>query len=163
MVRITTRCGRRHTNRSSASHDILTSHSKRHLHDLPDARFSSDYEPTLKEGEALLQTICGAQLTSVDFVLDYLILGFGPKGALTTLVWPEIQNGDSVVRFGVGGYRDCLCEFITQVVQAVEITEDETIFITFENKSRLRIRLRDRKVPGERAIFSAPRHHLFAW
>ena len=99
----------------------------------------------------------------MQFVLDYLILGFDETGALTTLVWPEIQDGDTVLKFGMSGYRDHLCELITQLVKAVEITEDETIFITFESKSRMRIPLRDRKVPGERAIFTAPRHHLYAW
>jgi hypothetical protein len=120
-------------------------------------------ETSVNEGEALLQTICGARLTSVQFVLDYLILGFDETGALTTLVWPEIQDSGTPVRFGTSGYRDRLCELITQVVKAVEITKDETIFITFENKSRLRIPLRDRKVAGERAIFTGPRHHLYAW
>jgi hypothetical protein len=115
----------------------------------------------MNEGDALLQTICGATLSSVNFVLDYLILGFGPNGALTTLVWPEIQVGDNVLKLGTRGYRDQLCELISQVVKAVEIAEDETIFITFENKSRMRIPLRDRHAPGERAIFTAPKHHLF--
>ena len=117
----------------------------------------------MKEGEARLRTICGAQLTSVDFVLDYLILGFGPKGALTTLVWPEIQNGGTVLEFGMSGYRDLLCELITKVVVSVEITDDEVIFITFENEIRIRIPLREREVPGERAIFTAPKHHLYVW
>jgi hypothetical protein len=120
-------------------------------------------EASVNEGEALLQSICGVQLTSVDFVLDYLILGFGPKGALTTLVWPEIQNGGTVLEFGMSGYRDLLCELITKVVVSVEITDDEVIFITFENEIRIRIPLREREVPGERAIFTAPKHHLYVW
>jgi hypothetical protein len=123
----------------------------------------SPNETSFKKGEALLQTIQGARLTSVQFVLDYLILGFDEKGALTTLVWPLIQDGDAVVRFGMTGYRDRLCELIGQVVRAVQSTEEETIFITFENQSRLRIPLRDRKGPGERAIFTAPKHRLCVW
>ena len=114
-------------------------------------------------GEALLQTITGARLTSVDFVLDYLILGFDEKGALTTLVWPEIDDTDTVAKFGMSGYRDRLCALITQIVKAVDMTADETIFIMFENKTHLRIPLRDRKVPGERAIFTAAKHHLYVW
>jgi hypothetical protein len=117
----------------------------------------------MNEGEALLQTISGARLTSVQFVLDYLILGFDAKGALTTLVWPEIYDGGTIIRLGMSGYRDCLCDLITQVVETVEITEDETIFIAFENKSRIRIPLRDRKGLGERAIFTAPNHRLRVW
>ncbi len=120
-------------------------------------------EMSVNEGEALLRTICGARLTSVQFVLDYLILGFDEAGALTTLVWPEIQDGEGVFKFGMSGYRDRLCGLITEVVKTVELTEDETIFITFENRSFMRIPLRDRKVRGERAIFTAPKHHLYAW
>ena len=123
---------------------------------------SSD-EGGLNKGEELLQSICGARLSSVQFVLDYLILGFDEKGALTTLVWPEIHSTDPVVKFGMSGYRDRLCELITQVVSTVEVTEDETFIITFENESRLRIPLRERKDPGERAIFTAPKHRLRVW
>jgi hypothetical protein len=117
----------------------------------------------LNEGEILLQTVSGSRLTSVQFVLDYLILGFDEKGALTTLVWPELYRGDSVARFGMDGYRDRLCELIGQIVKTVKMTEDETISITFENECHMRISLRDRKIPGERAIFTAPRHHLYTW
>jgi len=114
-------------------------------------------------GEGLLRTICGARLTSVQFVLDYLILGFDEKGALTTLVWPEIEDADTTVRFGTADYRNRLCDLISEVVATVEITDDETIFIKFENKSCLRIPLRERKVPGEKAIFTTPKHHLYTW
>ena len=120
-------------------------------------------EASVNEGEALLRTICGARLTSVQFVLDYLILGFDEVGALTTLVWPDIRDGDAVFKFGMSDYRDHLCELITQVVKTVEITEDETICITFENESRIQIALRNRTVPGERNVFTAPRHHLYTW
>ena len=107
-----------------------------------------------------MQTICGARLTSVQFVLDYLILGFDERGALTVLVWPELHNSETVMRFGMDGYRDRLCELIAQVVRTVEVTEDETIIITFENRSRLRMPLRECKSPGERAIFTGPKHVL---
>jgi hypothetical protein len=117
----------------------------------------------LDEREALLQTVSGSRLTSVQFVLDYLILGFDEKGALTTLVWPEIYDGDAVFTFGMNGYRDRLCQLIPEVVGTVEMAEDETIFITFADKSRMRIPLRERKIPGERAIFTAPGHHLCVW
>jgi hypothetical protein len=117
----------------------------------------------VNESKAVLQSICGARLTSVQFVLDYLILGFDEKGALTTLVWPEISSGNTVVRFGMIGYRDRLCELTTHVVGTVEIGEDETILIAFVNRSSMRIPLGNRKAPGERAIFTAPKHQLRVW
>jgi hypothetical protein len=123
----------------------------------------SPSEKNNRSGEALLRKIVGARLSSVDFVLSYLILGFDGKGALTTLVWPEIHDGDLALKFGMSGYRDRLCELITDVVSKVEIMEEETFVITFENQCRIRIPLRECKTPGERAIFTAPGHQLHVW
>ena len=44
----------------------------------------------MQNGKKLLLELRGARLTSVQFVLNYLILGFDEKGALTTLVWPKV-------------------------------------------------------------------------
>jgi len=110
----------------------------------------------------VLGRVLGARLTSVDFVLDYLILGFDEKGALTTLVWPEVSVAGNVLKFGMQGYRDRLCDLIGQVVSEVHVAEDETIAISFGDK-RLRIPLQQRQLPGERAIFKAPKHELHIW
>jgi hypothetical protein len=116
----------------------------------------------VKEGESVLSRIIGARLTSVDFVLDYLILGFDGKGALTALVWPEISNAGNILKFGMQGYRDRLCELITEVVSEVRFSEDETITILLGD-NYLRIPLQQREAPGERAIFTAPKHFLHVW
>jgi hypothetical protein len=117
----------------------------------------------VEDSLAVLTKIVGARLTSVDFVLDYLILGFDDKGALTTLVWPEIISiTDNVLKFGMEGYRDSLCGLITQVVSEVHFSEDETITISLGD-NRLRIPLRQRQDPGERAIFTAPKHFFHVW
>jgi hypothetical protein len=118
---------------------------------------------TIENGESLLRRICGARLTSVQFVLDYLILGFDEKGALTTLVWPEILDGDNSTKFGTEHYRDRLCALITKIVLDVTVSADETILISFQYGVSLHIPLAAYKLPGERAIFTAPPHHLFAW
>jgi hypothetical protein len=117
----------------------------------------------LKEAELLLQTILGARLTSVQFVLNYLILGFDEKGALTTLVWPQFLDGEKVFKFGMQGYRDQLCGLIEQVVRAIEISSNETIRIVFSNNSRMHIPLQDCQGEGERAIFTAPKHRLLVF
>ena len=114
------------------------------------------------QGATVLGRVLGARLTSVDFVLDYLILGFDEKGALTTLVWPEVSVAGNVLKFGMQGYRDRLCDLIGQVVSEVHVAEDETIAISFGDK-RLRIPLQQRQLPGERAIFKAPKHELHIW
>ncbi len=95
--------------------------------------------------------------------MDYLILGFDGKGALTSMVWPEIISTEgSVLKFGMQGYRDSLCDLITEVVSEVHFSEDETITISFGD-THLRIPLQQRQVPGERAIFTAPKHFLQVW
>ena len=114
-------------------------------------------------GEELLRTIVGARLTSVQFVLNYLIVGFDAKGALTTLVWPEVSGGDRIVKFGMSTYRDRLCELITHHVTKVNVCEDETIVISFDEGSQIHIPLRSYELPGERAIFTTPDHRLHTW
>lgn len=112
----------------------------------------------------ILKQVVGARLTSVCFVMDYLILGFDERGALTSLVWPEIMDPvGGITIFEDHGYRDRVCDLITQVVADVQMAKDETILIIFENGSRVTIRLRDREDSGERAIFTAPKHQLQVW
>lgn len=118
--------------------------------------------PTIADGVVALGRSVGARLASVDFVLDYLILGFDEKGALTTLVWPEAFVRGKVLRFGMQGYRDALCDLINQSVCETDISTDENITISFGD-NQLRIRLRERKGPGERAILTAPQHFMHVW
>ncbi len=115
----------------------------------------------VKNGEFVLSRIVGARLTSVDLVLDYLILGFDGKGALTALVWPGIAIAGNILKFGIPSYRDQLCGLITEVVSEVCFSEDETITISLR-ENRLLIPLQQKRAPGERAIFTAPKHFLHA-
>ncbi len=119
-------------------------------------------EEVRKNGESLLSEVRGARLTSVQFVLDYLILGFDQKGALTTLVWPHVTSEGTTLTFGTPGYRDRLCGLIAKVVDSVKIATDETIIVTFGDDSRLEMPLRT-KSSGERVIFTASKQRLFVW
>jgi hypothetical protein len=116
-----------------------------------------------KSGEKLLQTIRGARLSSVQFVLDYLILGFDEKGALTTLVWPEVTSNGLTLKFGAPGYRDCLCALIAHVVEGATIGDDETIRVQFFDGSLIVIKLQGHGSERERAIFTGPKNVLFTW
>jgi hypothetical protein len=120
-------------------------------------------EQKRENGRKLLVEIRGARLTSVQFVLDYLILGFDEKGALTTLVWPELTSGNRTLSFGMPGYRDELCGFIKRIVETAKISDDEIMEFAFEDGSRIVISLRTYKGLGERAVFTAPKHQLFVW
>lgn len=112
------------------------------------------------EREKALSKLVGARLTSIQFVMDYLILGFDERGALTTLVWPEIFNENKKTTFGTTGYRDKLCSLIEKPLQNATMESDETISLGFENGTEIRIPLRSYRHSGERAILTGPKHYL---
>ena len=111
--------------------------------------------------ETALARLVGARLTSVQFILNYLILGFDERGALTTLVWPEINQGGERSTLGMPGYRDALCSLIERLAKGVKMEMDETISIDFDDGTELRIPLQSYKEAGERAILTGPQHYLF--
>lgn len=110
-----------------------------------------------------LERIKGARLTSVQFVLDYLILGFDDKGALTVLVWPEIHCGGSVLKYGAPGYRDALCSLIAHVVADSADIGNDTLIVRFDHGTYLEMSLASRECKGERAILTGPKHFLYVW
>jgi hypothetical protein len=113
--------------------------------------------------EDTVARLLGARLTSVQFILDYLILGFDAKGALTTLVWPEIHAEGSLVIFGMDGYRNDLCSLIEQILIVAEIDKNDTTTFGFKNGVKLRIPLGAYTGRGERAILTGPLHYLFVF
>jgi hypothetical protein len=119
--------------------------------------------PSWMEKEQAISRLVGARLTSVQFILDYLILGFDEKGALTTLVWPEISVENKTMTFGTEGYRDELCSLIEKVAKNVTMESDDTVSIVFENGVEVRIPLGSYKGRGERAILTGPKHYLFVF
>lgn len=110
-----------------------------------------------------IQRIEGARLTSVQFVLDYLILGFDAKGAITVLVWPDIYRGDLILRYGMDRYRDELCGLIRHVVSGAGEVGNQTLVVRFDNGTRLEIPLASKREPGERAILTGANHFLYVW
>ena len=105
--------------------------------------------------------LVGARLTSVQFVMDYLILGFDERGALTTLVWPEVRLSGGRLRFGDAGYRDALCSLIPQTTIRVEFDEQETLRCDFDGEASMFIEFGSDTTGGERGILTGPRHFLF--
>jgi hypothetical protein len=124
---------------------------------------SMNDEANWAEKEKSLSKLIGARLTSVQFVLDYLILGFDEKGALTTLVWPEIFNKNKKTLFGMTGYRDELCSLIEKTLLNATIGSDETISFDFDSNTEVRIPLRSYQHSGERAILTGPKHYLLVF
>ena len=87
-----------------------------------------------------------SQLSSVEFVQDYLQLHFdGPT--LTLYVWPDVADADGIsVAFGEPGYRDALCSVIGETVTVPELNEGRSLTIEFENGTVLALSLRDEDV-----------------
>jgi hypothetical protein len=107
-----------------------------------------------------LLRIVGARLSSVQFVLNYLILGFDEKGGLTSLVWPEAIRAGRSLKMGEAGYRDRLCELIEKVVTGAAIDSDDTITIQLGDDDQLKIPLSTYAGSGERAILTGSQHYL---
>jgi hypothetical protein len=85
----------------------------------------------------------GRQLSSVEFVQDYLQLRFdGP--CLTLLTWPRVIDDRKVFGFNDPGYRDALCALIGQLIAQVSFSQDHSkLIIAFENESGLEISLHE--------------------
>jgi hypothetical protein len=115
------------------------------------------------EHEKIILRIVGARLTSVQFVLNYLIIGFDEKGALTTLVWPEILDKGERFCFGMEAYRNKLCSLIEQTVESAAFENSETIAIYLSSGVELLIPLQTYQGQGERAILTGPKHFLFVF
>jgi hypothetical protein len=65
-----------------------------------------------------LNTLVGAQLSSVIFVQDYLQLDFdGSK--MTCYNFPKIKLGETIYHFGETEYRNKLCSFIAYEIDKI--------------------------------------------
>ena len=85
--------------------------------------------------------IIGEQLSSVEFVQDYVQLHFdGPT--LTAFVWPVVNLRDKAVHFGQSGYRDELCARIGHRVCAAYLREGVAVLIEFEDGTKFSVSLR---------------------
>ena len=108
----------------------------------------SSHNPTaLPDG---LRELIGLQLSSVEFVQDYIQLHFdGPT--LTAYTWPTVSKGSSVLSRGQSGYRDAICEPIGRLISQIEF-QPESFGLVFDNKTIVRISLRDEDYRGPEAI-----------
>jgi hypothetical protein len=88
-----------------------------------------------------LEAIVGEQLSSVEFVQDYVQLHFdGPT--ITLFVWPIIKLHDKTVNFGQLGYRDELCGRIGHKVLVASLRDGDALILTFDDSTSLHTSLR---------------------
>jgi hypothetical protein len=107
-----------------------------------------DEPKTLDEA---LKRLIGEQLSSVEFVQDYLQLRFdGPFLTVYGFVHHVIRNQCSV-SWGQPGYRDTLGSLISHQIKQTELS-GEKIFLTFDNESIWSMSLREQDRNGPEAL-----------
>jgi hypothetical protein len=88
-----------------------------------------------------VEDLVGAELTSVEFVQDYLQLKFdGPT--LTFYEWPDVFREEGSYAYGEPEFRNVLCDLISSGVTAASLVEGEAIEVQFENGVSIRTSLR---------------------
>ena len=97
-----------------------------------------------------LSRIIGEQLSAVCFVMDYLQLQFNGC-LLTVLTRLTVICNDHSYSSEAAGYRDLLCERITQKVCEV-VLSPEKLSIIFEDDARFDISLKEENYIGAEAI-----------
>jgi hypothetical protein len=92
------------------------------------------------------------QLSSVEFVQDYVQLRFnGPCLTVYTNAHKVTKDGSSIA-WGDTGYRDALCGLITHTVKKVLLKDSESLSITLDDSSVWFISLRDEDYRGPEAL-----------
>jgi hypothetical protein len=98
-----------------------------------------------------LQSIVGLDLSSVEFVRDYIQLRFdGPLVTAYTL--PIIEVNTETFTRDKPGYCDLLCSCISKVVVNACVYEGEQILVEFDNGIRLKISLNDKDYQNTEAL-----------
>lgn len=117
----------------------------------------SDLSATLAEALAYLE---GRQLSSVEFVMDYLQLRFdGP--CLTAYCPPIVVKCGRQYAVTDSGYRDAICEQIGHRVHHINI-DDKAVVVLFPNGSSIMIALESGNCDGPEALqFSLDEQHVW--
>lgn len=95
----------------------------------------------LTKYEQILQLIIGEQLSSVEFVQDYIQFKFdGP--VLTAISHPIVKVNDKFYSWNEPDYRDEICKRISIKVVKASICPDESVKVYFDDDSIIEISIR---------------------
>ena len=113
--------------------------------------------------EQPLAVVVGRQLSSVEFVQDYLQLRFdGP--CLTAITHPKVRVGKVWFEWGKPGYRDQVCDRIKKVVTRTAVSDGREIWIKFDDGACISISLRpDDYRAAEAVIFDSGDRGCWVW
>lgn len=103
-----------------------------------------------------LSALEGLELSSVEFVSDYLRLRFadspGSTGPLLTLyAWPHILLADFSIAFGEPEYRNALCAQLGETVATARLEELNAFTVEFESGTVIALSLREEDLDGPEA------------
>ena len=102
--------------------------------------------------EQALQILVGEQLSSVEFVMDYVQLRFNGQCLTVYSAAHQIKtNGVSVV-WGESGYRDALCNLITHKVREINLAVSERLSLIFDGGSAWSLSLCNSDYVGPEAL-----------
>ena len=100
---------------------------------------------------AALRQLEGEQLSSVEFVRDYLQLRFdGPTLTVTSAL--EVRAEGHRARMGEPGFRDLLCQRIAETVRFVRVAQGGELLLRFDSGSEISISLRMEDALGGEAV-----------
>jgi hypothetical protein len=101
----------------------------------------------------LMKPILNEQLSSVEFVQDYLQLHFDGN-TLTCFEFPRVVLNSKVYELSTVGYRDALCKIISHKVENVSLIEESHLEIIFEQGDQLILNLKRNDFNSDLAEFA---------
>ena len=99
-----------------------------------------------------LKRLIGEQLSSVEFVQDYLQLRFDGQCLTVYGFVHHVVRNQCSISWGQPGYRDMLCGLISHKIKQTELLSGEKIFLTFDNESIWSMSLREEDRNGPEAL-----------
>lgn len=102
--------------------------------------------------EQALQVLVGEQLSSVEFVMDYVQMRFNGQCLTVYSAAHRIETNGVPVAWGESGYRDALCNLIRHKVREINVTVSESLSLAFDEGSVWYLSLRDSDYIGPEAV-----------
>jgi hypothetical protein len=97
--------------------------------------------------------LVGRQLSSVEFVQDYLQLRFdGPSITVTNPL--TVNDNETEITSWNAGFRDLLCSQITKIVQDVNFEPEKALAIRFIDNSQIAVSVRPEDYSSPEAIYA---------
>ena len=110
-----------------------------------------------------LNLIIGSELSSVEFVRDYIQLRFdGPS--LTAITPPIIRSEENNYEWEMSGYCDVLRKCIGMTLHDASVLLGKEIYLEFDNGVRITISLNPEDYVGpEAVVFNDGQQGVWVW